>query len=348
MSSNAPSATVDLDKLGPAGVAGELVVVAVMKNETRRDEDRLHDATTRPFRVFAKLGKTALVAEYIKGDFDAEDGESYVVLPPEAVAARVRWGGYMMEFKKNSRGEKSLIEFECTAASVREAKAAFLSFSLPFLDHLAYAMNCPIFVQTIRIEDVNNQVQSIDYVSPYRKAAVTQPVTELPTELRPVFAMYREAKNSHSDFYKFLCYHKILDGLLGTLRSSINARARKQNVELVKRRELVPSDPEIALAYRKHCGTPIKSFYDGVLTHQFRNAIAHFITKDGAILNLSEPLTIARHSEVMYVAELCVRAMIESHLDLLRQLVPKRVVSNTSVDLDTFPGSPQGAPDSPI
>lgn len=325
MNSNAPSTTIAADKLGPAGVAGELVVVAIMKDESRRDEDRLHDATVRPFKVFAKLGKTALVTESIKGDFGAEDGESYVVLPPEAVAGRVRWGGYMMEFKKNSRGEKSLIEFECTASSLREAKAAFLNFSLPFLDHLAYAMNCPIFVQTIRIEDLKNQVQSIDYVSPYRKGAVAQPVTELPAELRPVFAMYREAKNSHSDFYKFLCYHKILDGLLGTLRTSVNVRARKQNVELVKQRELVPNDPEIAPAYRKHSGTPVKGFYDGVLTHQFRNAIAHFITKDGAILNLSEPSTIARHSEVMYVAELCVRVMIESHLDLLRQLAPKHV-----------------------
>lgn len=320
MNSNAPSITIASDKLGPAGVAGELVVVAVMQDETQRDEIRLHDATARPFKVFAKLGKTALLAENIKGDFGAEDGESYVVLPPDAVAGRVRWGGYMMELKKNSRGEKSLIEFECTAGSLREAKAAFLNFSLPFLDHLAYTMNCPIFVQTIRIEDVNNQVQSIDYVSPYRKAAVTQPVAEIPADLRPVFAMYREAKNSHSDFYKFLCYHKILDGLLGTLRTSVNARARKQDVELVKRRELVPDDPEIAPAYRKHSGTPIKSFYDNILTPQFRNAIAHFITKDGAILNLSEPLTMARHSEVMYVAELCARVMIKSHLELLQQL----------------------------
>jgi hypothetical protein len=183
-------------------------------------------------------------------------------------------------------------------------------------------MNCPIFVQTVRIEDVNNQVQSIDYVSPYRKAAVMQPVTEIPAELRPVFAMYREAKNSHSNFYKFLCYHKILDGLLGALRTSVNVRARKQNVELVKRRELVPNDSEIASVYQKHCGTPIKAFYDNVLTPQFRNAIAHFITKDGAILNLSESSTIVRHSEVMYVAELCVRVLIESHLDLLRQLAP--------------------------
>jgi hypothetical protein len=165
-------------------------------------------------------------------------------------------------------------------------------------------------------------VQAIDYVSPYRRALVTQPITKVQGELGPVFAMYREAKNSHSDFYKFLCYHKMLDGLLGSLRSSVNARARKQGVDLAKRRDVVPDHPEIAPAYRVHIGRPIKSFYDDVLTPQFRNAIAHFITKDGAILNLSDPSTIAKHSEIMFVSELCVRKMIESHTELLQQLAP--------------------------
>jgi hypothetical protein len=323
MNTEAPSATIPSDRLGPPGVAGVLVVVAIMEKETRRDEDRLHDGTLRPFKVFARLGKTALVAENIKGDFGPEDGESYIILPPETLAGRVRWSGYMMEFRKNSKGEKSLVEFQCTATSLREAKAGFHRFALPFLDHLAYAMNCPVFLQAVRAEDVNNQVQSIDYVSPYQKAPVTQPLTEIPVELAPVFSMYREAKNSHSDFYKFLCYHKILDGLMGTLRASVNTRARKQKVELTRRRDVVPNHPEIAPAYRMHIGTPIKSFYDDVLTPQFRNAIAHFITKDGAILNLSDPATLSKHSEIMFVSELCVRTMIRSHLDLLLQLAPK-------------------------
>lgn len=227
-----------------------------------------------------------------------------------------------MEFKRNSKGEQSLVEFECSATSLNDAKVAFQKFALPYLDHLAYVQNCPIFVQTIRIEDLNNHIQSIDYVSPYRKAPVTQPVAEIPAELIPILAMYREAKNSHSDFYKFLCYHKILDGLLGTLRASVNTRARKQMVELIKRRDLVPNDQEIAPAYRSHIGTPIKSFYDEVLTPRFRNAIAHFVTKDGAILNLSDPSTLVKHSEIMYVSELCVRTMIESHRELLHQLTP--------------------------
>ena len=320
MTTDASTITIHSDRLGPPGVAGELVIVPIVENEARRDEDRLHDDTTRQFKVFARLGKTALVAESIKGDFGPDDGESYIILPPEAVAGRVRWDGYMMEFRKNGRGEKAFVEFHCTSSSLSDAKASFLKFSLPFLDHLAYSMNCPLFVQTIRVKDVKNQVQSIDYVSPYQKAPVTQPIVEFPMELAPVFAMYREAKNSHSDFYKFLCYHKILDGLLGTLRTSVIARARKLRVQLAISRELVPDHSEIAPAYQPYVGKRIKSFYDQVLTPQFRNAIAHFITKDGAILNLSAPDTIDKHAQIMFVSELCVRTMIESHRDFVRQL----------------------------
>ena len=318
-----PQTQIPVEKLGPAGIRGDLVVVAIMANETRRDEDRLNDRTLRPFKVFARLGKTALVSEGVKGDFGPEDGESYLFLPDEAVAGRVRLNGGMMEFKKNAKGEKSLVDFECKATSLREAKNQFLDFALPFLDYQAYVANCPIFVQAIRIDDVDNQVQSIDYVSPYRAALNNQHIIEVSKDLAPIFAMYREAKNSHSDFYKFLCYHKIMDGLLGTLRTAINQRAHKLKIEFQRRRDLVPDDPEIAPIYRSHIGTPIKAFFDNVMTPQFRNAIAHFITKDGSILNLSAPSTMLKHAEIMYVSELCVRKLIESHQQLAARLAIK-------------------------
>lgn len=317
-----PESRIELpaDALGPAGIRGDLVVVADMENETRRDSERLNDVKRRPFKVAARLGKTALLTDGVKGDFGVEDGASYLVLPDQAVASRVRFSGGMMEFKKNASGEHSLLEFECESTTLNNAKTAFLEFALPFLDHRAYVANCPIFVQSIRVEDIDNQVQSIDYVSPYRASLIDQHIIEVPKDLAPVFAMYREAKNSHSDFYKFLCYHKMIDGLLGALRANLNTRARKLKIELQRERELVPDDPEIAQIFRKHIGTPIKSFYDNVLTPQFRNAIAHFITKDGGILNLSSPSTILSHAEIMYVSELCVRRLIESHQVLSAQL----------------------------
>jgi len=315
-----PSATISVERLGPAGINGELIVVAHLENDPRTDAEKLHDSTARPFTVTARLGKTALVEESIKGDFSAEDGDSYITLPDEFVAGRVRWNGAMMEFKKNSKGQQSLVTFECTAQSVQEARKKFQDFALPFIDSNAYIANCPIFVQTIKVDDINNHIQSIEYISPYRKYTPNQHIIEFRAEIAPIYSMYREAKNSHSNFYKFLCYHKILDGLLGELRAKINMRARKAGIELQKERDVIPVDPEIPDIYQGHIGKTIKSFYDDVLTPQFRNAVAHFITKDGAILNLSDPKVVTKYSEVMYISEICVRTMIASHIRLLGQL----------------------------
>jgi hypothetical protein len=330
-----PPSTMEIsaEKLGPPGLRGDLVVVAIMLSETRRDEDRLHDNVRRPFKISARLGKTALVADSVKGDFGPEDGESYLRLPDEAVAGRVRFNDAMMDFKKNSKGEKSLISFHCSATSLADAKNRFFDFALPYLDHQAFVSNCPIFIQSIRIDDVNNQVQSIDYTSPYRDSSIQQHIVEVQKDLAPVFAMYREAKNSHSDFYKFLCYHKMMDGLLGSLRTEVKLRARKLSIELQQRRDLVPDDPAIALTYRNHVGTPIRKFFDDVLTPQFRNSIAHFITKDGSILNLSAPATMLKHAEIMYVTELCVRELIESHQRSAAQLVDRNDATLPSSEL---------------
>jgi len=45
-------------------------------------------------------------------------------------------------------------------------------------------------------------------------------------EMKPVYAMYREGKNSNSCFYGFLCYYKIMEGLLGGMRANAFARAK--------------------------------------------------------------------------------------------------------------------------
>ena len=142
-------------------------------------------------------------------------------------------------------------------------------------------------------------------------------------ELAPVYALYRDAKNSHSAFYSFLCFHKILDGLLGTMRANLRTRAAKKKIELTPRRELVPDAAEIPPAFKAYVGKPIKTFFDDVMTPQFRNAVAHFITKDGSVLNLSSPQEADRYNSILYISELCVRAVIQGHEAWLAELEAK-------------------------
>ena len=316
----APSTEIPVDRLGPPGVKGELHVLAIMVNEQRNDNDRLQDQTERQFKVFGQLSKNPPAAENIKGDFGAEDGSSYLAIPGQAVMSRVRCAEGMFEIKKNNSGEKSLVEFECVATNTAEARRKFQTAVLPFLDYLSYLADCPVIVAMLRVEDIKNDRISMEYVSPYRKTTVNPHIANLFLELAPVYAMYREAKNSCSDFYKFLCYYKILEGLLGKLRVNVFSQARSAHIDLGRPKETVPASSEISIAYQSHIGKPIKAFFDGVLTPRFRNAVAHFITDDGAVLNMSLPGHIDSYGEVLYVLELCVRTVIKSHETLLSKL----------------------------
>lgn len=153
-----------------------------------------------------------------------------------------------------------------------------------------------------------------------RKATGYPHISSLSLEMAPVYAMYREAKNSHSDFYKFLCYYKILEGLLGPLRANLFARAQRSAVALPKPKDAVPASPDIPARFRDYVGRSVKAFVDSVMTPEFRNAVAHFATDDGAILNMSAPTHIDKYADILLISELCVRTVVASHTTLLAHL----------------------------
>ncbi len=315
-----PTASIPYEKLGPPGIHGELHILAILEKESRNEKDRLNDTSLRKFNITARLAKTPPVAEDIKGDFTPEDGGSFLLTLPESQNMRVRCPYGVFEFKKNSKGEHSQIEFECETTTTAEAKRMFLNATLPFIDFIAYRANCPIHIATIKINDPKNDRQTIEYISPYRKVIVNPHSSNLLPELEPVFALYREAKNSHSDFYKFLCYHKLLEGLLGTMRSNLFKRAKDSGIKLTRKRDVIPNASDLEGKFKEYVGKPIKEFFDNILTPRFRNAVAHFITDDGAILNMSSPEHIDRYAEVLYITELSVRAVIDNYEAMVKEL----------------------------
>lgn len=317
------SNVISFEKLGPPGVKGELHVLAMMEHETRSDTERLMDKTQRLFKIAARLAKASQPTGNIEGDFGPNDGSSYLHIPHGYVMNRIHCPDGTFEIKKNDQGEQSLIEFECEASGTEEAKAKFLRTVLPFLDYQSFIANCPLFVTTIRVEDTANLRTSFDYTAPYRSVVINSHVKYLHPELWPVYALYRDAKNSHSAFYSFLCYHKILDGLLGTMRANLRTHAEKKNIKLTPKRDLVPDAPEIHVTFKNFIGKPIRTFFDSVMTPQFRNAVAHFIQKDGRVLNLSSPEEAERYDSILYISELCVRVVIEGHEGWLAEMEAK-------------------------
>lgn len=86
---------------------------------------RLTDSSKRIFKIEALLAKSHSSTDSIQGNFAAEDGGSYLLLPVNVMMERIQCKGGTFEFKKNRKGEQSLVLFECSANSTAKAHQKF-------------------------------------------------------------------------------------------------------------------------------------------------------------------------------------------------------------------------------
>jgi hypothetical protein len=315
-----PKMEIPIEKLGPSGIPYQLHVLAIFPNDVRKDEDRLADNSQRVFKINATLSKTPSTNERIDGHITQKDGASYIMAPTGAERIQLSSSGGSFHIISNPSGELSFVEFKCVADSIFTARCLFQRAVLPVLDHISYLNNCPIMIDKISFNDEKNGCQTVDFVGPYQKLAINKTVTVLHEKLRPVYSLYREAQNSSSHFYKFLCYYKILEGLLTSLRADYIQTARLAGTEIKIPRQLVPDHPELQDHLREHVGTPLKAFFDKILTPEFRNAVAHFGTTDHGVLNMSDPVHLAKYAGMIHISELCARLAIADHETLLSNL----------------------------
>ncbi len=140
-----------------------------------------------------------------------------------------------------------------------------------------------------------------------------------PVELLPVYALYREAKNATSHFYRFLCYYKILEGIYSTLRAPLFETARKRGISILAEKEVIPEHRELRMFQPAVIGRPIKDYVDRDL-QEVRNSVAHYILDSGTFMSPSDPDAIAQVANVILPAELCCRVVIGNHEKYLQQL----------------------------
>jgi hypothetical protein len=313
------STEIPIEKLGPPGIRGQLHILAVLQDEHRTDKERLEDPSEREFKIRARLSKFALGAEGILEQFTKNDGGSYLLMSSGTAFTKVDSPEGQFIIQKNDAGEFSLVEFSCKATSTYTARQKFLQGICPFFDYMSYITNAPVFIVSLRIEDTKNNNQVIEYTGPYQKAVVNTHAGRFLLDMAPIYAMYHEAKNSHSDFYTFLCYYKILEGLLGKMRANVFKAAKDRGVTLSRIKEVLPDSADIS-RHREHIGTPLKQFFNNVLTPKYRIAAAHCITDEGVVLNMSSPDHADEYANVILVCELCVRLAITNHESLLNEL----------------------------
>lgn len=296
--------------------------VPIFKEEGTDPGAAVTDQSLRRFIVTGLLSKQPTIVGHagrVDGDFDPGDGGCYLKTDPRATAQRFDTALGSFVGKPAKSGEMGLLEFECDATDAHVAKQKFMEVTSLGLDHLSYIYNVPMVVTTVKVFDAKHLSTYIAFSAPYKGNVIRDFDAALYIEMKSIYAMYREAKNATSEFYRFLCLYKIMEQLFGKTRGRLVRQLKAKGVVVNTANDLVPDDPYFPPHLKKHVGKTIKWLYDNVLANQFRNAVAHFATDHGT-LDVSSPAEIDKYASMAFVADLCVRHLIRSHEQLLATL----------------------------
>ena len=313
------SMDIPLEKLGHPGSLTELHVVPQFLGDNPNDQSRLVETTEREFETAALLSKAPTPSNALTLDFGEADGNSYFIFASPAMTVDTLWG--VVRIGKNTSGEASLITMTCRARSANEALERLQLACATFLDNWAYEMTAPVYLTMLRARDLKTQVLMARFASPYRQSKINPLVTEIPTPLRPAFALYREALCSASPLYKFLCFYKILEGYFSRLKPDLAKIFRGAKLKYPEAPECVPDHPELAAEFRAYIGQSIAKFRDEQLIPNFRSAVAHFEPDDSSPIVTSNPYDILRFNHAALAVELCARTVIESYRRAFQEAV---------------------------
>lgn len=301
-------------QLGPPDTEKHLIIVPKLGEGDDREKERMEDETPRKFQVSARFARGDESHSNLIFNFDNEAGDSHFTFPENSNYIEVETSIGQCYLFANKNNRLSTARFTCTATSVGSAGSILKEIILLFLDHLAYKYCTPIHLVQISAYDETHKIRYSDVRCPYPEVVLGESLGKITTTLAPVYAMYREAINASSPFYKFFCFYKILEGLLKPLKAKIYTEAKQKSVTLPSLKAIVPSYEDIPEDQKPYVGKPVKRFFDEFLTNRFRNDMAHFILDEGAVLNVSNIKDRQRYTAIVHVAKLCCDQVI-SHFE---------------------------------
>ncbi|MFN8180141.1 MAG: hypothetical protein U0167_19595 [bacterium] len=308
-------------EMPPGGISGMIFLVPAEREGTRSDDQRLRDPSEREFTVHICLATDRSHSSGIDIRPGCASGSSLLRLPPGASSGKLQTPACAFRLTKGEDGSVGGLVGSLRDRSIQGATRQAMAAAAPVLDLLSYRVNVPLVVGRIACVDASNGVTAVTFTSPYGDAVIPIDEGHVHREMMPVFALYREAKNSVSPFYRFLCYYKILEGILNVLRPAVFKEARRRRFDLKTIPEVLPDHPEFHKLPCPYVGQPIASFVNDELRPKYRNAVAHFREGARGVLNPSDLAREGEFADVILPAELAVRVTVDaqgSYYDQLR------------------------------
>lgn len=157
------------------------------------------------------------------------------------------------------------------------------------LGMLSFQGNAPLHISREIVRDPQSGWARFWILLPAPSVVLGDVRLRMSHELRPVYALWRESRNSRSYFYRFLCLFKVVEGLLETILPRVIKELTKagKTFEPISRR-VIPDDKEIKRVTPEFVGMKFTRVRDE-LRGQYRHALAHFALDNRPPMDLDDP-----------------------------------------------------------
>jgi hypothetical protein len=245
---------IDVQLNSPVSLPG-IAIPILFRNEWKGADPR----NAAPFTGSSGVYEVTFVLRQLgsvvdESDFASVNGDSYIWLPEAGNPPRtdrpvllLQHGsapaGVLFEGFSNAQGRLGMLvaknvradDFEKAELKANHAVQALLS-------QLSVRFNFPVIIAKTKVVETATANQRLEVTTPFGVQKLGQLGTVMPVAGFEVYAsLYREALNSNSPVYRFLCFYKIIEGL--RIRRNRLASERTQKGESpTRQRELLPSD----------------------------------------------------------------------------------------------------------
>lgn len=193
-------------------------------------------------------------SDHFGGDLKGDSHLSFIPSPGQkpnnAMELRIEteceYGHFIFRLIPNEQGFVSRIQVDSLQAeNFKDAELKAYQAISPELSNFSALFDIPMHIYQVDVIEIRTGMMIIGKVSPFQEIIVSGSLSHaLPVDYRKYASFYREAVNCNSHNYQFLCFYKLIDGLLER-RGRIMREAKEKGEEIPSvPREFVPILPE--------------------------------------------------------------------------------------------------------
>ena len=332
-----------LDQFGPPFGYKELIVVPTFDKRDMKPGEKQPSPAGDPgaYEVTFIFARPEIsLTEIREADLDFVNGDSALVIAPPEPRSKDTLAGFRLDvsyiarngqakqgvimFRPNKHGRLSIALMTMDASGYRDARDNAYRAISPFLSKMSFEHDVPLEIKATVTRELATQGQNIEFRSPI------PPKTFRPfsqglhrTDILALLSFYREAMNSTSISYSFLCFYRILEAIYQRRKEVM--QQKKVRFSFARDNRLSEADlmglPKRMESYREFIGRKFRSIYDTDLT-PLRVKIAHgLLGEENPFAETPDDVTIRNRAGYL-IAIVQILARVEIQNELTRREVP--------------------------